>query len=400
MGISGTWKALCHVQTTRKDEQFKVGLYFIGPDGYRGAHPWPVQQTEGAKAGAIPVMGVGMMSKATKFWNPMGKASLAACLLSGLSAGGLVAQNTNGGQTGVPGLGQPQGQQPAGAPGTKVVATVNGDNITQAELDLSLKQLGPSPIQLGTNRVRQQQLEALSLMIDDLLMRQFLKKNGPEIKESDIDKRMADLVAELKKANKTLEDMHKENGFTKEQIRTNLATKLQWTAYANTKFTEEDLKKYWESNKDFFDGVMVHVSHIALRTPPGMTPPEREDLYKRMANLRQMIASGQLDFATAAKKYSQEASGQQGGDLGFIPRKWAVDETFAKTAFSMKPGEISQPVVTDFAIQLIKVNDRRPGKPNDYKRIHDDVKEFYFEELFQTILASLRKSAKIEVFVQ
>ena len=356
---------------------------------------------QGAKAGAIPAQGVGMMSNANKFWNPMGKASLAACLLGGLSAGGVCAQNT----TPPAGLNQPQGQQPlgqqpAGSPGTKVVAIVNGDNITQAELDLSLKQLGPSPIQLGTNRVRQQQLEALSLMIDDLLMRQFLKKNGPEVKESDIDKKMADLVAELKKANKTLEDMHKENGFTKEQIRTNLATKLQWTGYANTKFTEEDLKKYWESNKDFFDGVMVHVSHIALRTPPGMVPAEREDLYKRMANLRQMIATGQLDFATAAKKYSQEASGQQGGDLGFIPRKWAVDETFAKAAFSMKTGEISQPVVTDFAIQLIKVNDRRPGKPNDFKRIHDDVKEFYFEELFQTILAGLRKSAKIEVFVQ
>ncbi|MEI6326447.1 MAG: peptidylprolyl isomerase [Gemmataceae bacterium] len=338
------------------------------------------------------------MKKYYSVWNPVGKLSLAACL--GLSTGGLLTgQDTPAGNPAA--LGQPLGQQqPAGAPGTRVVAMVNGENITQAELDLSLKQLGPSPILLGTNRVRQQQLEALSMMIDDILMKQFLKKNAPEIKETEIDKKMADLVSELKKANKTLEDMHKENGFTVDQIRTNLRTKLQWLAYASSKYNEADLKKYWDTNRDFFDGVMVHVSHIALRTPPGMTPTEREDLFKRMANLRQMIQSGQLDFATAAKKYSQEASGQQGGDLGFIPRKWAVDETFAKAAFTMKAGELSQPVVTEFAIQLIKVNDRRAGKPNDYKRIHDDVREFHNEEMFQTLLGGLRKSAKIEIFVQ
>lgn len=61
----------------------------------------------------------------------------------------------------------------------------------------------------------------------------------------------------------------------------------------------------------------------------------------------------------------------------------------------MKAGELSQPVVTEFAIQLIKVNDRRAGKPNDYKRIHDDVREFHNEEMFQTLLGdfeSLQKS--------
>lgn len=338
------------------------------------------------------------MVQKNQFWKGIGRFSVAACLMGGVAS----AQDAPAPMNPPIGLqpGTPSDQQPAGAPATKVVATVNGENILQGDLDAGVKQLGPSQLQLGTNKVRQQKLEALGLLIDELLMQQFLKQNAPEVPVAEVEKKFAELTTELKKQGKTLDDICRENGFTKEQILRNLKTRLQWLGYAGTKVKEEDLKKYWEDNRDFFDGVMVHVSHIAVRTPPGTPPKEKEDLAKRMGVLRSQIVGGQIEFAAAAKKYSQEANAAQGGEIGFIPRKWAVEEPFAKTAFAMKPGEISQPVVTDFAIHLIKVNDRRAGKPNDYKRIQGDVREFYTEEMFQSILTGLRRSAKIDVFLQ
>ena len=335
------------------------------------------------------------MANQKTFW--IGRFSLAACFMGGAAS----AQQELPPPANLPLAPAPiVGNQPAGAPATKIVATVNGENILQGDLDAGVKQLGPSQLQLGTNKVRQQQLEALGLLIDELLMQQFLKQNAPEVPVAEVEKKFAELTAELKKQGKSLDDLCKENGFTKEQIHRNLKTRLQWLGYAATKIKEEELHKYWQDNRDFFDGVMVHASHIAVRTPPGTPPKEKEDLMKRMGVLRGQIVAGQIDFAAAAKKYSQEANAAQGGDLGFIPRKWAVEEPFAKVAFAMKPGEISQPVATEFAIHLIKVNDRRAGKPNDYKRLAPDVKEFYTEEMFQSILAGLRKGAKIDVFLQ
>lgn len=339
------------------------------------------------------------MGRSNHLWKGFGRISLAACL-----AGGAASAQTPPAPDTPPIPMQPVGQggqpQPAGSPATTIVATVNGENILQGELDAGVKQLNPSPVQLGTNKVRQQQLEALGLLIDEKLMVQFLNTNAPEVPNTEVEKKYAELTAELKKQGKSLDDLCKENGFTREQIYRNLKTRLQWTAYASKKVNDAELKKYWEANRDFFDGVMVHVSHIAVRTPPGTPETEKADLIKRMGVLRSQIVNGQIDFAAAAKKYSQEGNAAQGGEIGFIPRKWAVEEEFAKAAFSMKPGEISQPVATEFAIHLIKVNDRRAGRPNDYKKLQHDVREFYTEEMYQSVLAGLRRTAKIDVFLK
>lgn len=70
--------------------------------------------------------------------------------------------------------------------------------------------------------------------------------------------------------------------------------------------------------------------------------------------LRQEIVDGKIDFATAAKEYSKCPSGQNGGDLGFFGKGVMVPE-FETAAFSLKVGEVSQPVQTQFGWHLIEV---------------------------------------------
>ena len=116
--------------------------------------------------------------------------------------------------------------------------------------------------------------------------------------------------------------------------------------------------------------------------------------------IREQIIAKKIDFAGAAKQYSQEANGPMGGVIGFIPRKFAVDDAFAQVAFSLKPGEISEPVVTEYGAHLIQLNERRQGPGSTWEKAKADAREFYIEEMFQAVLAQQRKAARIEVLLK
>ena len=105
--------------------------------------------------------------------------------------------------------------------------------------------------------------------------------------------------------------------------------------------------------------------------------------------------SGKLDFAEAARKYSDCPSKEKGGDIGTFPYKFVVVEPFAKAAFAMKKGDISGIVVTDFGLHLIKVTDRTQSETTTYESAKDSVREIMAQDmdLYQTILAEQRKAA-------
>ncbi len=89
----------------------------------------------------------------------------------------------------------------------------------------------------------------------------------------------------------------------------------------------------------------VHARHILVDTEE-----EIQAIQKRLDN--------GITFEYLAQKYSKCPSGANGGDLGFFKRGQMVKE-FEDAAFSMQPGEISQPVKTQFGWHLIKVIETR-----------------------------------------
>lgn len=89
----------------------------------------------------------------------------------------------------------------------------------------------------------------------------------------------------------------------------------------------------------------VHARHILVDTEE-----EIQAIQKRLDN--------GITFEYLAQKYSKCPSSANGGDLGFFKRGQMVKE-FEDAAFSMQPGEISQPVKTQFGWHLIKVIETR-----------------------------------------
>ena len=96
----------------------------------------------------------------------------------------------------------------------------------------------------------------------------------------------------------------------------------------------------------------VHARHILLETDE----PD-PSLLSRLQTIRDSIANGQASFEQMARRYSDDGSASQGGDLGWFGRGQMAD-AFEQAAFDAQPGELVGPVESEFGYHLIRVEAR------------------------------------------
>ena len=112
----------------------------------------------------------------------------------------------------------------------------------------------------------------------------------------------------------------------------------------------------------------IHVGHILLTGPDAAT---------EAAAAHDRLAAGE-DLATLARELSQdEATRDQGGDLGFFPRGRML-APFEEAAFALEPGALSAPVETERGVHLIRLEERRAGVD---KKLEDVAEELARELL-------------------
>ncbi len=185
-------------------------------------------------------------------------------------------------------------------------------------------------------------------------------------------------------------------GFSEQEFRALFETevlreKLQDQICTNVRTTEE----------------AVHARHILIRiktptpepvgegTPTPTPDPEKikqaeEEALKLAQEIKAKLDAG-ADFAELAKEYSEDpGSKDQGGDLGWFTHGSMVPE-FEKAAFSLEPGQISDPVKTTFGYHIIQVLERDPNHPRAEADIDQDK-----QQCFEDWLAQRRAEAKIE----
>ncbi len=286
---------------------------------------------------------------------------------------------------------------PAGGAG-KPAAIVNGEVIPMSELEELLKQDGPMPVAMPEALRKQQRQIALDALINEALMRQFLKQNVPPIDPKELNARMGDLVAGLKLQNKTLADFCRERNQSEEQVKASLAATLQWIQYARQHVTDQDVEEYYKQNKDLFDKILVRASEIMLLVPQKGEPADRERIKAQMTQLREKILAKEIDFAEAAKKYSQGQTRDLGGDLDWFPHiKGMLPDSVMRAAFTLPPEQISEVIESEIGFHLIKVTGRRPGEPSDFSKMKEEVRQLCMEEMQQIVLQQLRKDSKITI---
>ncbi len=279
-----------------------------------------------------------------------------------------------------------------------VVATVNGQTISLGEVDAAIKARGPVPVEISAETRKRLQFDVVCMLIDGRLWDEYLRKNGPKIDKAEIDKRVSDLEAEVKKHNKTMADYYKDSGQTEASLRDGILAALQWEEIAKSKISDAEVRRYYDENKDYFDEVIVHASHIVLKLAKNAPEADKKAARDKLLAIRANLVAGTIKFDEAAKKYSEDQTAKDGGDLGMFPRKMVMAESIAKVAFALKVGDISDVVETEFGLHLIKVTERTGGeKPSEFEKIKDAVRDLRAAELQLAVMQNLRESAKIEI---
>src|SRR5260370_26195631 len=139
-------------------------------------------------------------------------------------------------------------QQPAtvaaSATGLKPAAVVNGEPISMAELEAVLKQ-APMAVEMPDQVRVQMRRHALAMLIDDTLMQQFIKANAPQVPKAEVDQKIAEMDADLKKEKKSVEAFCKENGQTVEQLKEGLTSMTRCTTGPKGSITDADGERYY-----------------------------------------------------------------------------------------------------------------------------------------------------------
>ncbi|MEZ5662443.1 MAG: peptidylprolyl isomerase [Burkholderiaceae bacterium] len=141
--------------------------------------------------------------------------------------------------------------------------------------------------------------------------------------------------------------------------------------------------------------LQTRASHILLRTGPQLSEAQAVE---RLASLRQQLQSGQSTFETLAREHSQDGSARQGGDLGWAEPGMFVPE-FEQVMNALKPGEVSEPVVSRFGVHLIRVDQRRERQlatQEQRELIRGQLRERRAEEALQSLVQDVRGRAYVE----
>ena len=150
-------------------------------------------------------------------------------------------------------------------------------------------------------------------------------------------------------------EKHKETYKTEVRLKTRYLYFNPDSFKSEVKIDNDELLDYYEINRnEFYTPKTVEASHILIKAAKDADAQTVEKTKKRALEIMEMAREGK-DFADLAKKYSEGPSGLKGGSLGAF-KKEAMVKPFSDKAFSMKSGEISEPVRTDFGWHIIKVD--------------------------------------------
>lgn len=299
--------------------------------------------------------------------------------------------------------------------GGKVVATVNGENITQQELDKEVDMYKAGLENQGADfsgeegkeimdRLRQ---DVLKQLIDETLLLQQVEKRSLEPSSEEVQK-------EIKKIrdNFETEGEYKKflaaNGVNEPQlsdyVEKQLAVqKLVDEVTADVKVTDQEVKQYYQENEENFTQPEERkVRHILIGSEGSGMDTERSQVDAKIEaeRLLQKIEQG-TDFSQLAKEYSEDPGTKDNGGLLTITRGGGFVQEFEDAAFNLAEGEVSpSPVKTQYGYHIIKVEEIIPSEVQSLEAVKDQIKTSLEDTRrageFTDYVEDLRKEAKID----
>lgn len=258
--------------------------------------------------------------------------------------------------------------------GDRILAIVGNDIILESDLQYQL-QLYARQNQLTqiTPAIAQQIFQ--QMLIDKIIYAKA-EQDSIIVKDDEINKeleyRIKNLIDQVGSEQRIQEIYGMSIGKIKMTLKEDLIKKLKSDKLKRKKFqggihiSDAEVKKFYETYRDSIppSSEEFELSHIFITQQ--VTSQEKLVAKNKILQILDSIKNG-VDFSEMARLYSEDpGSAKNGGDLGWNKKGNFVKE-FEEVAFSLQPGQVSEPVETVFGYHLIKVNEK---KGNEIKLQH------------------------------
>ena len=241
-------------------------------------------------------------------------------------------------------------------PEEKVIATIDGKPITEADLNVAESEVGAD---MGTMPAPQKRMSLLEFLIDNQLFAE---------------------AAEAEKLSEGPDFQSRLNYLKRRALR-----ELYFEKVIKTSVVDADARKIYDDQvKLLKPEEEVSARHILVETE------------EQAKQLKEKLKNG-ADFATLAKENSKDpGSKDDGGNLGYFGHGQMVPQ-FEDIVFKLQKGEVSDPVKTQFGWHLVKLEDRRVKQPPAFDVVKDRIVQSLLLQKAQKSAMDLRAKAKVEV---
>ena len=291
-----------------------------------------------------------------------------------------------------------------------IAAIVNDEIITSYDVDKETATLVKEAEKKGpvaeTSR-GELRASALNRLIDLKLTEQKIRELDIKVTEEEVRQSIEDVKKQNNLSQEALVAALAGQGLSFDQYKAQLKNQLErlrlmsQEVRAKIQVGEKELQEYYAANPARFGAEeQFRARHIFFRIG---TDAPAEDIKKVMMTASNVLfeARSGKDFAELARNNSDDPGAKtDGGDLGMFKKGEMLPEIEA-TVTKMKPGEISELVVTKAGIHIIKLEESSVGKPKPFEEVKTEIEDALYrkksEERFNQWLADLRKGASIEI---
>ena len=273
-----------------------------------------------------------------------------------------------------------------------VAARVNGEAISEFRLERYfaeyLEDQGRAVASIRNPKAyRQLRQAALEALIDKELLWQEALKRGVQISDATVQHQVEQTRQAIGGAEvfaRKLQDAGFDEASFTEYTRRELAAQQVFAELTQVaEPSEQQVRAFFEEHRaQMSRPEEVQARHILIKVPQGADVVTVEAARLRLEQVRVQIAQG-VDFASAAKAHSEDASASEGGDLGYFPRGRMMP-AFEAAAFALKPGQVSELVRTPVGWHLI------------YLQNHQEATDVSQEQGLETVRAYLARQQKVQ----
>ncbi len=289
---------------------------------------------------------------------------------------------------------------------SKVLAEVNGEAITQGDLDIAIEKQLPRAFyhkEVSQEKIKEIEKTAFEDIINEMLFSQEAKAQGIKAEKSEVKARFEKIEKQYpskKEFKEALKKYKVSKGDIEDRLKKDLLIEKLIEKETKTVLTDKELEDYYNKNTEKFrEPEAVGIRDIFIKY--NMSEVDfRKKAEERAKDVMAKLKAGK-DFAEMASIHSDDISKAKGGDVGFIHKDSFAPE-IEGIAFSLKIGQMSSPIATEYGYHIIKVEGKKPSRQillaETKEKLRGELTSSYQAKKKEELIKRLRHNAKITYY--